>query len=658
MIKVNLGKNTIGDNNKMSINLRDYEMSTHDLSYVFRSTMGVGTLVPCLKLVAQKGDIIDMKMINKTLTHPTVGPLFGGYKLQHFIFNCPIRLYNSWLHNNKVGIGTKMEKVKLPMLEIKKTESFVPSVTGNYKTKSSSLLNYMGVKGARFKSEKQDAKARFNGLPILMYLDIFKNYFANTQEENAYYIGGTKGRKWSFAISEGREEWGINVRYVQEEKTYTEGIKLNNYDCLYIEGAKYLTDSQFEQLINGIKVKTASLPNKADTATEYSITQWGKWDSNERLFKFDKVGSGGQYLYSIKCTTDVSLYLTMNPFKLDSIDAIRERILMTKGDQTLIINDSTTNTEMKLLKDMLNKSDSNVMQGLLVKTYDSDVFNNWVNNETIEGVEGINEASAVAIVDGKLSMDALNLAQKVYNFLNRIAVAGNTYRDWLETAYTAGNYMERPETPMFEGGMTQFIEFEEVVSNAATTEEPLGTLAGRGKSSNAQGNGELHFKVSEPSYIIGIAAITPLIDYCQGNDWDMTNLRTMNDFHKPAFDGIGFEDSMNQQRAYWTANWDENGNFEDTAAGKAVAWINYMTNFNKTFGNFAAGESEEFMVMNRNYEADIEEKEISDLTTYIDPSKWNQVFAEQTLDAQNFWVQTAFNIKVRRNISAKQIPNL
>ena len=52
-------------------------------------------------------------------------------------------------------------------------------------------------------------------------------------------------------------------------------------------------------------------------------------------------------------------------------------------------------------------------------------------------------------------MDALNLSQKVYNFLNRIAVSGGTYRDWLETVYTGGNYMERCETPTFEGGVSQ-----------------------------------------------------------------------------------------------------------------------------------------------------------------------------------------------------------
>ena len=52
------------------------------------------------------------------------------------------------------------------------------------------------------------------------------------------------------------------------------------------------------------------------------------------------------------------------------------------------------------------------------------------------------------------------------------------------------------------------------------------------------------------------------------------------------------------------------------------------------------------------------EPKIADLTTYIDPVKFNYIFADTNLDAMNFWVQTKFDIKVRRLISAKQIPNL
>ena len=49
----------------------------------------------------------------------------------------------------------------------------------------------------------------------------------------------------------------------------------------------------------------------------------------------------------------------------------------------------------------------------------------------IDGTGGITEITSIDITanDGKLTMDALNLQQKVYNMLNRIAVSGGTYRD-------------------------------------------------------------------------------------------------------------------------------------------------------------------------------------------------------------------------------------
>ena len=82
-----------------------------------------------------------------------------------------------------------------------------------------------------------------------------------------------------------------------------------------------------------------------------------------------------------------------------------------------------------------------------------------------------------------------------------------------------------------------------------------------------------------------------------------------------------------------------------------------MTNVNRTFGNFAPEMPESFMVLNRNYSMGAD-GQIEDLTTYIDPVKFNYIFADTNLDAMNFWVQTKFDIKVRRLISAKQIPNL
>ena len=67
--------------------------------------------------------------------------------------------------------------------------------------------------------------------------------------------------------------------------------------------------------------------------------------------------------------------------------------------------------------------------------------------------------------------------------LNRIAVSDGSYRSWLETVYTGG-YTERTETPIYCGGSSAEIIFQEVVSTSAADQEPLGTLAGRGLDTN------------------------------------------------------------------------------------------------------------------------------------------------------------------------------
>ena len=53
---------------------------------------------------------------------------------------------------------------------------------------------------------------------------------------------------------------------------------------------------------------------------------------------------------------------------------------------------------------------------------------------------------------------------------------------------------------------------------------------------------------------MGIVSITPRVDYCQGNDWDMIQLKTMDDLHKPALDGIGYQDLLTYEMACWGGN--------------------------------------------------------------------------------------------------------
>ena len=650
-IKKNIGKNTIGDNDKMSVDLHTYNMSTHDLSTIFRNTQSAGTLVPNLVLLAQKGDTIDIDIESHVLTHPTVGPLFGSFKHENHIFSIPIRLYNSWLHNNRTKIGLNMSDIKLPQIQVDINKNLdLPTPDNQWsQVNPSCLLAYLGIKGYGINAipTTDDVTIQKMAVPLLGYYDIFKNYYANTQEEDFYTIGATDainkiivGQTTGVKIESNTPD-KINIGIA--DKDTVQIFPINTYN------ADELTVSWFD---------AASQTSKVGKPTDFGT--WNK-TTGQWVVKMPETTVG--VLMSITPITRVKL----QKYPLEDIDLMRDLIYGEKGNTTTIITESYPGYSLPLYQSFTKRLSSGKLNttssqfGLCLKTYNSDLLQNWVNTEWIDGVTGINEISAVDVTDGKLTMDALNLAQKVYNMLNRIAVSGGTYRDWLETVFTGGNYMERCETPMFEGGMSTEIVFQEVISNSASGEQPLGTLAGRGYDTGKQKGGHIKIKVTEPCFIMGIGSITPRIDYSQGNEF-FNEFQTLDDIHKPALDGIGYQDSLNWQRAWWDDTYLAKSNRLQTAAGKTVAWINYMTNINRTFGNFAINDNEAFMVLNRNYElsptAGTNEPKIADLTTYIDPVKFNYIFADTNLDAMNFWVQTKFDIKVRRLISAKQIPNL
>ena len=659
-MKVNIGKNTLGDNNKMSVSLREYGRSTHDLSYAWRSPMGVGTLVPFMKLLALPGDTFDINLDTKVMTHPTIGPLFGQFKMQLDVFTCPLRLYQAQLHNNALNIGLDMKKVKLP--------KFVPSykVIDNESVEKSrrsgigSLGEYLGLKYIPIRDKIKNA----NAVPYFAYYDVFKNFYANKQEDYFMLMGGSIVQNAKTIVTSdfvGTKN-GLSNAVLKCTKKATITVTGTDINLQDITEFQFVVDGNtvamtYKSGVPGWEL-TIDEPNKKVITTIIGET-----------YKFDYIFQGEQgkevtlkgKTENITQGTEVKVYTSS--YKLEEIDNLREYILKQGKKEVLIKADSTEEwIGTSFIKDVLvgtaktGEGEPKIkmpviqmeMGGLCLKTLQSDIFNNWVNKEWVDGDNGIKAITDVAITDGKLNLDSLNIAQKVYNMLNRIAVSGGSYKDWIETVYTTDYYF-RAETPVYEGGMSTIIDFEAVVSNSASSasgvEEPLGSLAGRGFNGQKKG-GRIKIKVNEPCYIMGIASITPLVDYSQGNDWDNW-LETMDDLHKPQLDGIGYQDLM-ENKMHGLAKL-------DLAIGKQPAWLDYMTNFNKSYADFAAGEKESYMVLNRIYNVN-DDGHITNATTYINPKDYTYIFATNTETNRDFWVQIGCGVTARRVMSAAQIP--
>nr|DAH63730.1 MAG TPA: Major capsid protein [Microviridae sp.] len=181
-----------------------------------------------------------------------------------------------------------------------------------------------------------------------------------------------------------------------------------------------------------------------------------------------------------------------NSYELSQIDQMRETILESGRSQYDAYSQNTFIADIfKSNPDYTDDPSVEVpnsiypMVGLALKTYQSDINTNWVNTEWIDGETGINAITAIDTSSGSFTLDTLNLAKKVYNMLNRIAVSDGSYNAWIQTVYTSGG-LNHIETPLYIGGSSLEIEFQEVVNNSGTEEQPLGTLAGRGVATNKE----------------------------------------------------------------------------------------------------------------------------------------------------------------------------
>ena len=119
--------------------------------------------------------------------------------------------------------------------------------------------------------------------------------------------------------------------------------------------------------------------------------------------------------------------LKLETFPLQNIDLMRETILSKTMESGAFILNQDCN--IKPYRPVYQNIDSRllskrVQNGLGIKTYQSDIFNNWLSSEFIYGVNGISEITAVDTSSGSFSIDTLNLSKKVYDMLNRIAVSG------------------------------------------------------------------------------------------------------------------------------------------------------------------------------------------------------------------------------------------
>jgi len=721
--------------------------SNVNLSTTRRFSCNVGTLIPALTLPVQSGDKVHMSISALVKTLPFVGPLMGSFKVQMDTFYFPYRYYNSWLHDDRTDFDPYDIKFPLAWYGLigyrnssANTSTTLDATYPFYNTIApGSIWNFLGVgfDKAPFDVNQLDASAsssvvtyaglsacgyssqRFiNAVPLLGYWDIFRSYYANTQEPNFPFV--------SFTDSGGAytpQSYGLNMTSLstiddaRQTILQTPGDQhliiplINHKESSYYSGVFPSTASDgfncYSTLSSycvqgGLALKTY----KSDRFTTWlnaetyyqNMASSSMLVSNVATASLDRTLGGANALYYLGPASGLggigTQFAAPGAGAHDVVGGpynIYQKNWEGYGlsNMTYTLDGDTTGTIGKQLID-----DAQYTQAFGGTAYGAQHPREW-NQLDYDGfipqgtdmsaqLEGLvstgttqrpynDWSSRQNVAIGRLSMDALYFASHLDRMLKRTQLAGGRYSDWNYVQY--GNSIRAiVEAPTFIRSHSFTLSCEDVIQTSESTDgNPLGTLAGRGRS-GATGR-HVNFYVPEHGFMMTIFSISPYVDYSQGVSWYL-RMTSLGDIHVPVLDGIGFQDLISDDltTVYTVSPQTTVGNIDNDyhygyyGIGKQPAFVEWMTNENRVYGDFADPDRLMYMTLCRRftdwsvklnaagtkpvYSATV------NFSTYIDPRDWNYCFADTTLESQNFWVQLAFHITAKRVISKKIMPHL
>jgi hypothetical protein len=217
-------------------------------------------------------------------------------------------------------------------------------------TNPSSLWNYLGLRGTGTVSPGSAIKEReFNAIPILGYYDIFKNYYANKQEDNFYLMDYYNRLTTVVGMSTRTPGTGTTVWTERNPNMFNNARVLLETESinLTLAGGNSMDQNEFEALTTvTVRVDQSTPGYTSEKTIETPLTQFFEFISYTPATL--------TYNYAIKVGTELAritiLSITTKKGKLQAqalsdIDEIRELILGTQGNTPFRI--SANNTTVK-----------------------------------------------------------------------------------------------------------------------------------------------------------------------------------------------------------------------------------------------------------------------------------------------------------------------
>lgn len=173
------------------------KMAHHDLSHYFRTSMAVGPLYPILCQELTPGQEVQLDFESLVNTQALLTPLYGSYqiKIESFFAGTSLYIPKLWRNGSMAEAGTQLLDATYPTFRLTNVGPSDMRVVN-----PSSLLAYLGLNPFFPAWSSDGSRPAINAIPLLMYLDIFRHYYANRQEANAPFTMSVTGG----AVTEGQ----------------------------------------------------------------------------------------------------------------------------------------------------------------------------------------------------------------------------------------------------------------------------------------------------------------------------------------------------------------------------------------------------------------------------------------------------------------------
>lgn len=297
-------------------------------------------------------------------------------------------------------------------------------------------------------------------------------------------------------------------------------------------------------------------------------------------------------------------------------------------NQKMILNDQQTSVNVA--------TDPDTHQVIGISYYDENI--------PVGSIEALNEAISYGI-----SINDFRNVNALQRWLEKSQARGYKYKDQLLSHFGVNVKFEQLNMPEFIGGISQDINSQTIVNQAASDQYKLGEFAGT-LSAFGQGNNKVRKYCDEPGFIIAILSISPIPTYSQLLPKMFLKHHRL-DYYFPEFGHIGLQPISLKEvvplQVHRLAR-----NKKDDTFGYQRSFYDYVQSTDEVHGSLRS--SLRNYLINREF-ADI--PALSKQFIEINPDEVNDIFSV-TEDSDKVVGQVSFKIIAKRPIPFFGTPTL